>query len=115
MARYTCSTLVKASVEKLPNLLAQILRSCEFEVIYQSLDYIRAREMPGKIIFSKLVSVDVFIDTAKTKNNQVSITWVVKNDELPLYQENHCWQHFEQIQQAIKGTSQWDLVDCIAN
>ncbi|ACK69163.1 conserved hypothetical protein [Gloeothece citriformis PCC 7424] len=115
MARYTCSILVNTPVEQLHNLLSDILHSCEFEVIYQALDYIRAREIPGKIIFSKLVSVDVFIDKATIKNNQVSITWVVKNDELPLHQDNHCWQRFEQIQEAIYKNCQWDLVNCVAS
>lgn len=102
MARYTCSIMVNTSIEHLPNLLIDILRSCQFEVIYQAFDYIRAREMPGKITFSKLVSVDVFIETTKASNNQFSLTWVVKNDELPLRQHNHCRQLFEQIQQAIE-------------
>lgn len=115
MARYTCSISVNIALEHLPNLLNDILRSCDFEIIYQALDYIRAREMPGKITFSKLVSVDVFVDTAKSKNNQVSVTWVVKNDELALQHNNHCWQLFEQIQQAIKNNHQWNLITCVAN
>ncbi|ACK69605.1 conserved hypothetical protein [Gloeothece citriformis PCC 7424] len=110
MARYTCSYLVKVQLEQLPLLLDEILHSCGFEIIYQAIGYIMAREIPGKIDFSKLVSVDVFIDATQIQNNQVPLTWVVKSDELPLHHYNHCWQRFNQIQQEIGEHSQWHLV-----
>ncbi len=110
MARYSCSYWVNASVEELPDLLAQILRSCELELIHQTIDYMMAREIPGKIAFAKLVTVDIFLDPAKAKNHEIPLTWIVKNDELPLQLDNHCWQRFEQLQQAIANHRQWRLV-----
>ncbi|WP_013321336.1 hypothetical protein [Gloeothece verrucosa] len=110
MARYTCSYLVNAEIEQLPSLLNEILDSCGFEIIFEALGYIMARELPGNIAFSKLVSVDVFIDATKVHNQQVPLTWVVKSDELPLQQYNHCWQRFKEIQQQIGEHRQWHLV-----
>ena len=61
MARYTSSYIATVSLKQLPPLLNQILESCEFEVIYQAIDYIMAREIPGKVTFSKLLYCNFYL------------------------------------------------------
>jgi hypothetical protein len=115
MARYTSSYIATVSLKQLPPLLNQILESCEFEVIYQAIDYIMAREIPGKVNFSKLVTVEVLIESTAAKENEVPVNWVIKNDELPLQIENHCQQKFQKIEQAISKYPQWRLIASVSN
>ncbi|ACK65603.1 conserved hypothetical protein [Rippkaea orientalis PCC 8801] len=115
MARYTSSYLVNASLNEIPTVLVNILESCGFELVYQAVDYMMAREIPGQVSYSKLVVIEVLIDSTKAKAKEVPITWVVKNDELPLQMNNHCQQRFEQIQQTISEDKQWHLIASVAN
>ncbi|MGH2416449.1 MAG: hypothetical protein ACRDEA_22705 [Microcystaceae cyanobacterium] len=113
MARYSCSYSVNTSVEQIPSLLVQILQKCEFEVIHQSVNYIKAREISAQALFSKLVTVDIFIDPVEEKNGRVPLTWVVKNDELTLHLDNHCRRQFERLQRAIANECQWHLASFV--
>ena len=110
MARYLCSYLVKVSLGELKPLLDKLLENCQFETIYQTLDYIMAREIPGKINFSKLVTVEVLIDSTTAREQEVQVNLVVKNDELPLQTNNHCRQIFEKLQQVLGEDHQWKLI-----
>ena len=110
MARYTSSYLVNLPLNQLPQTIKKVLQSCEFELVYQATDYIMAREIPGQVAFSKLVTVEILIDSTKAKNDEVPITWVIKNDELPLQVTNHCRQRFEKIQKMISQCQLWHLV-----
>ncbi|ACK71565.1 conserved hypothetical protein [Gloeothece citriformis PCC 7424] len=113
MARYTCSYRVKTSLTDLETLLKQLLKDCDFEVTYHTLDYMMAREIPGKVPFGKLVTVEVLIDSTTATKNQVQLSLVVKNDELPLQLDNHCRKLFEGIQQVIAKNYQWQLVESV--
>ncbi len=115
MARYTCSYLVNIAPDRLPIVLSDILQACEFEVTYQIADYMMAREIPGKVAFAKLVTVEILIDGTRAKNQEIPVTWVVKNDELPLHLDNHCRQLFGKIQAAIGNNPQWQLVASVAD
>ncbi|MEM8777320.1 MAG: hypothetical protein AAGF26_00320 [Cyanobacteria bacterium P01_G01_bin.49] len=115
MARYTSSFMVNTTLEQLPVLLSQLLDSCDFEVVYQASDYWMGREIPGKIVFSKLVMVEVLIERTNATEDQVPVTFVVKNDELPLNPNNHCHQKFEQIQQILSQSQQWHLIAAVAS
>lgn len=115
MARYTSSFVANTTLEQVPVLLSQLLESCEFEVVYQATDYLMAREVPGKINFSKLVSVEILIESTTATENRVPVTFVVKNDELPLNPNNHCNQRFQQIQHTLNESQQWQLVAAVAS
>jgi len=41
-------------------LLVEFLQSCYLEIIYD--DYMMAREIPGQVSYTKLVTVEVLID-----------------------------------------------------
>jgi hypothetical protein len=110
MARYTSSYLVNLPGDQLPQAIDRVLQSCGLESVYNATDYIMAREIPGQVVFSKLVTVEILIDSTKAKSDEVPITWVIKSDELPLQVTNHCQQRFEQIQETISQHEQWHLI-----
>jgi hypothetical protein len=111
MARYTCSYRVKIAPEKLQSLLIEILHSLGFEVTYQASDYLMAREVPGKIIFSKLAIVEIIIDRTTAIADEIRMTSIVKNDELPLRLDNYCRQKFDLLQLALAENSQWKFIE----
>jgi hypothetical protein len=115
MARYICSYLVKVPVEELKPLLREVLENCRFEVIYDTIEYVMAKEIPGQVSFSKLVTVEALIDHTKAKNQEVKVQLVVKNDELPLQVNNHCHQLFYQLQDFVGQNQQWQLLENIPN
>ncbi|NEO69243.1 hypothetical protein [Moorena sp. SIO3H5] len=114
MARYTRSIKITISLDRLLPLLIEVLKSCDFEILYESDDYIMARESPGNISFTKLVTVDVLIDKSKATAQQVPINFVVKNEELPLQVNNHCRQIFELLQEAVNNNPDWQVAEELA-
>ncbi len=114
MARYTCSYLVRDSLEQLQSSLSKILQSCNFDILYESNDYIMAQEMPGQVGFAKLVTVEVLIDSVTAINDELKVNFVIKNEELPLQFDNHCRQTFDLVQKAIAEDRQWQLVENIS-
>jgi hypothetical protein len=111
MARYTCSLIVAIPFESLHAVLSELMQACNCEVIYKtdSGDYLMARELPGKVPFAKLVTVEALIDRSSAK--EVRIKLVTKNEELPLQVNNHCRQIFDEIQKAITENSQWQILE----
>jgi hypothetical protein len=114
MARYTSLFTVAVSLDRFRQLLTEILRSCSLDVIYTSADYWMAREVPGRVSFSKLVTVEVLIDQSQTSDTEVRMSFVVKNEELPLKNNNHCRQIFNQVNQAVAENAQWRLIESAA-
>jgi hypothetical protein len=115
VARYTSSYLVKLPLGQLESLLKDLFYACHFEMIYHTLDYIMAKEIPGEVPFSKLVTVEVLIDSTMATKNEVQVNLVVKNDELPLQLNNHCRQMFDRIQQAIAEHQQWQWLENVTS
>ena len=107
MARYTSSFIANAPLEQVPVLLTQVLESSDFGVVYQTNGYLMAKEIPGKVPFSKIVSVEILIENTVAKTNEVPVTFVVKNDELPLNTDNHCQQKFQQLQETLEQSQEW--------
>ncbi|NEO49206.1 MAG: hypothetical protein F6K55_35985 [Moorea sp. SIO4A3] len=114
MARYTRSIKITISLDRLLPLLIEVIKSCDLEILYESDDYIMARESPGNISFTKLVTVDVLIDKSKATAQQVPINFVVKNEELPLQVNNHCRQIFELLQEAVNNNPDWQVAEELA-
>lgn len=113
MARYTNTSIVAVPLEKLQPLLIQVLVSCNFEIIYNTGDYLMARENPGQVSFAQLVTVEVLIDKSTATDQEIKMNFVIKNEELPLQIENHCHQVFKSVQQAIAQQKEWKLLQSI--
>lgn len=114
MARYTSLFTVAVSIDRLRQMLTDILRSCSLDVIYSSEDYLVARELPGHVSFAKLVTVEVLIDRFATTSTEVRMSFVVKNEELPLRNNNHCRHMFNLVNQAVAENHQWHLIESAA-
>lgn len=115
MARYTSLFTVAVSLDRLRQVLIDLLESCNFRVIYNTEDYLVAREIPGGVTYSKLVTVEVLIDRFHTSDSEVRMNFLVKNEELPLKTDNHCRQVFNCVNQAIVDSRQWHLIECVAS
>lgn len=73
-----------------------------------------ARETPGRVSFSKLVTVDVLIDVPIDNKPEVRLNFVVKNEELPLQVNNHCQMMFESVKAAVVDSEQWQLLETVS-
>lgn len=105
MARYICIFWVNTDIENLRKLLER----CELEVIYQEIDYLKARDFPGQISLAEFIVIDILLDITKKKQDKVPITLVMGNKEIPGSLNNRCWQKFQQILQAIQEQKQWQV------
>lgn len=115
MARYTGLFKIATSVNSLQQLLGEILESCNFNVIYQTGDYLMAREVPGNVAYYQLVTAEILIDKTIATDQKVQMHIVVKNEELPLQVENHCRQVFDRVSQALIDTHHWSLIEAVAS
>ncbi len=115
MARYTGFFKVAASVNNFQQLLSELLESCNFNIIYQAGDYLMAREIPGKVAYHQLVTVEILVDKTMATNQEVQMNFVIKNEELPLQVDNHCYQVFNQVNQAVQDASCWKLIEVTAS
>lgn len=114
MARYTGLFKIAASVTGLQPLLSEVLKSCNFDIVYQSGDYLMAREVPGKVAYHQLVTVEVLVDKTTATEDEIRMNIVIKNEELPLKTDNHCRRMFDQVHQAISDTRDWRLIEAVA-
>jgi hypothetical protein len=114
MARYTCLFTVAVPMSNLQQLLIEILKSCNLDIIYDTGDYMMAREVPGNVSFSKLVTVEVLIDKTSATEREIRMNFVIKNEELPLQVNNHCHQMFEIVSQAVADSQHWQLIEAVA-
>jgi hypothetical protein len=114
MARYIGLFRVAVSVNNLQPMLNEVLASCNFDVIYETGDYLMAREIPGRVAFNQLVVVEVLIDKTTATDREVRMKFVIKNEELPLQVDNHCRQVFNQVSEAISTSQHWKLIEAVA-
>lgn len=111
MARYTCSFTVAVGVDRLRQVLGEVLQSCNLDIMHDTTDYMMARERPGQIFFSKLVTIEVLIDKTTATETSTRMDLVIKNEELPLQIDNHCRQVFDLVKQSIKENRSWQSVE----
>ncbi|MGC9503504.1 hypothetical protein [Baaleninema sp.] len=114
MARYTALFVVAAPVQHVRQALPDLLKSCHFEPIYQTEDYVMGRETPGRVSYAKLVTVEVLIDVPIDNDREVRLNFVVKNEELPLQVNNHCQEMFELVKASVVDSEQWQLLETVA-
>lgn len=101
-------------MSNLQQLLIEILESCNLDIIYDTGDYMMAREVPGNVSFSKLVTVEVLIDKTSATDREIRMNFVIKNEELPLHVDNHCHQMFKMVSQAVADSQHWQLIEAVA-
>ncbi|KOR34662.1 MULTISPECIES: hypothetical protein [Planktothricoides] len=111
MARYTSFYRIACDPDRLGLLVADILQSCHFHILYESDDYIMAREISADVPFSKLVTVEVTLTKKYKYDEEVRMNVVVKTDALPLHADNHCRQIFDLICEVIHDTRQWQILE----
>jgi hypothetical protein len=58
--------------------------------------------------------VEVLIDKSTTTESVTQMNLVAKNEELPLQTNNHCYQIFNLVKQAIADNCQWQLLETVA-
>jgi hypothetical protein len=115
MARYTCSLIVSVPIDHLQELLIRLLQECGLEIQYYTPDYIMAREIPGQVSFSKLVTVEVLIEKSSSTDMETRMMVIMKNEELPLQLNNHCRQIFDFVRQTIEHSRNWHLIESISS
>jgi hypothetical protein len=113
MSRYVCHFLVNLSPQNVRFPLKKLFEACGMEPMYDTDDYVMAREIPGRVSFTRLVTAEVSIDAATDTSDLVRLNFLVKNDELPLNANNHCRQMFDLLRVAIAHNYDWQALDQI--
>ncbi|MGD1850063.1 MAG: hypothetical protein ACFCBU_05470 [Cyanophyceae cyanobacterium] len=103
MARYTCTFAIPCSQEQITQWLPQILQVCNLAIVHSGADYILAKENPGQVGFTELVSVEVLVEEQGLDADNINLNFIVRNEELPLKANNHCRHMSEQISQAVQS------------
>jgi hypothetical protein len=111
MSRYVCHFLVNLSPQHVRLPLKMLFEACGLDTMYETDDYVMAREIPGQIIFTKLVTSEVLIDVSSANPDLVKLSFLVKNEELPLNPHNHCRQIFDLLRVAIAHNYDWESID----
>lgn len=101
MARYTNFFMTGAPKEEVHQGLVSALEGCGLDLVYQDPVYIVAKEKPGQVSFAQLTTVELLLNPPTIETGGAKIDLVVKNEELPLRQQNHCREVFTQVNQAI--------------
>lgn len=101
MARYTNFFMTGAPKEDVHQGLVAALESCDLNLVYQDPVYIVAKDKPGQVSFAQLTTVELLLNPPTVEQGGAKIDLVVKNEELPLRQQNHCREVFTQVNQAI--------------
>ncbi len=115
MARYTSSFMIVVPYDSFYNLMKKVLESCNLEMVYNTNEYIMAREKPGKVPFAKLVTIELLIDKNTGNEGVIKMSVVVKNEELPLQINNHCQQIYTTVIDAITAYSEWEIIESLNN
>lgn len=113
MSRYVCHFLVNLAPQNVRSPLKMLFETCGMETMYETDDYVMAREIPGRIIFTKLVTAEVSIDFTDITPDTVKLSFLVKNEELPLNPENHCRQVFDLLRMTIAHNYHWESIDLL--
>jgi hypothetical protein len=105
MARYTNLFMTGAPKEEVHQGLVTALEACNLDLVYQDPVYIVAKEKPGQVSFAQLATVEILLNPPALETQGAKIDLIVKNEELPLRQQNHCHTVFTQVNQAVSEVS----------
>lgn len=95
--------------------LRKLLAVGRLETIHEGEDYIMARETPGLVAFAKLVTVEISIDITAATADAVKLSFLVRNEELPLQADNHCRQVFDVLRLAISNHPSWQPISSLGS
>lgn len=101
MARYTCSKIVSESLGNCFSRLKVFLDNYALEILFCKEDCLIAREIPGQVPFTQLVTIEVSMDGATAATDATQMDVVVTNEELPFQSHNHCHQIFAQLSKEL--------------
>lgn len=101
MARYTNLLTVPKSIPSLRDSIVDSLKSCGLSLVYETGDYLVAKEKPGQVTFAQLATIEVLINPPTSNLGEARVNLVVRNEELPLNRDNHCQRVFETVNEAI--------------
>ncbi|MBD0268229.1 MAG: hypothetical protein ICV77_08030 [Cyanobacteria bacterium Co-bin8] len=73
-------------------------------MVYETTDYLVAKEKPGHVSMNQLATVEVLINPPTTEDAQAKVNLVVRNEELALSFNNHCHRVFSTVNEAL-GTA----------
>ncbi len=104
MSRYSHTVVCPADLDSIRSRLKELVEQRQFSVVYDSADYWVAREAPGQVSLSQLVTIEIFFESAE--GNSTQLTCLVKNEELPLQTINHCQQIYESFRQELDDMQQ---------
>lgn len=110
MARYTNLFKASGSTQDLRRSVVRVFQVCNLSLIYETADYLVAKEKPGHVAFSQLATVEVLINPSPYEEADVRVDLVVKNEELPLRTNNHCQRVFELVNQTFVEKQNWRTV-----
>jgi len=110
MARYTNLFTASGSAQDLRRSVVRAFQTCNLSLIYETADYLVAKEKPGHVAFAKLATVEVLINSSACEESDAHVNLVVKNEELPLKTNNHCQRVFELVNRAIVENQNWRSV-----
>ena len=105
MARYTTLYKAMSSLTQIRERVVDNLASCNLNLIYENEEYLVAKEKPGGVKHDYLTTVEVLINPPTVSEPSTRIDLIVQNQELPLRKDNHCYQIFEVVNQAISNIS----------
>lgn len=108
MARYTNLFTAIGSTLDLKQSVMRVFQDCGLSLVYETKDYLVAKEKPGQVAFSKLATVEVLINPTVNDEIDARVNLVVKNEELPIHRDNHCQQVFSTVNQAIASIDAWN-------
>ncbi|BAC09606.1 hypothetical protein [Thermosynechococcus vestitus] len=115
MARYARVVTIALPRARLKEELVQTLEACDLTVTHVGDDYVVARESTlDTISMSQLVTVEVLIDKTTTQKDVTKFDLVLKNKELTLKKNNHCFEWFDRVSRAIVENENWELVNTVA-
>lgn len=101
MARYSNFFKVSKSNSSLRDFLINTLKSCDLNMVYETADYLVAKEKPGQVSMNQLATVEVLINPPTSEDAQAKVNLVVRNEELALSLNNHCHRVFSTVNEAI--------------
>lgn len=101
MARYSNFFRVSNSSISLRDFLVSTLQACGLNLVYETSDYLVAKEKPGQVSMNQLATVEVLINPPTSEDTQAKVNLVVRNEELPLNLNNHCHRVFSTVNEAL--------------
>jgi hypothetical protein len=112
MARYAGFFVVRVSLENLRQILIKILEEAQLKIIYDKGESIMAREVTGKVPMSQLVTVEFGIKN-EVDDAEIKLNFVLTNNELPLHENNHCHEVFDDLSTLIIDFPEWQVLDAM--